>query len=128
MPPTIFISQLLGPVLMLIGLHFVINKSWYVKMKKSNYETIVRLIGFAELPVGIAIVLNHNVWEFTSAGIITTFGWLMILEGSMELLLPPKKVQEIKAIMATRWVESFSFIIFVLGCYFTLRGYGIIEF
>jgi hypothetical protein len=46
------------------------------------------LLGLFNLPLGLAIVLGHNVWVWDIPVVVTLAGWVMILKSVVYLLFP----------------------------------------
>ncbi|MFH1326220.1 MAG: hypothetical protein ABIH48_02010 [Candidatus Falkowbacteria bacterium] len=80
--------------------------------------------GALDLIVGLLIVLQHNIWSADWVGLITLFGWLALIEGTVLLLFPKGYV---------KWVEKFSdnainvivFIGLLIGIYLTYMGFTV---
>jgi hypothetical protein len=51
-------------------------------------ETGVVLSGLFHLPVGLVVVLGHNVWVWGIPVVVTSAGWVMILKSAAYLLFP----------------------------------------
>jgi uncharacterized protein YjeT (DUF2065 family) len=80
--------------------------------------------GATALVVGIAIVLNHNVWTPDWRSVISAIGWISIAKGVIRILFPGVGPQ-----MAAGYVEQPSFlriggiVIAVLGAWLSFEGY-----
>ena len=86
---TLFLSQLIGPVLAIVGLSFILRRNEMMTLIKQlvKNNVILWVYGMAELTAGIAIVMYHNEWNSVAAFIISLLGWGMILEGSFGVLV-----------------------------------------
>jgi hypothetical protein len=51
-------------------------------------ETGALLLATFNLPVGLAVVLGHNVWVWDIPVVVTLAGWVMVLKSVVYLLLP----------------------------------------
>jgi hypothetical protein len=85
-----YLAKLIGPVLLAIGAGMVLNGSIYHAMGDqflSSYAFIY-LSGLLALPLGIAIVLAHNVWVANWRVLITLFGWVAMIGGIFRIVYP----------------------------------------
>lgn len=90
METSIFLAQLIGPVLALMGV--------FVAMHRARVEAIGRevlrspalllMAGLLALVPGLAIVLTHNIWAADWRAVITLLGWTMLVAGTARILLP----------------------------------------
>ncbi|MGH6728211.1 MAG: hypothetical protein ACREB8_16960 [Pseudolabrys sp.] len=95
MPTSRYLAKLIGPVLLAIGLGLLLNTQQFRTMGEqflSSYA-LIYLSGLLALPVGIAIVLAHNVWTPDWRAIITVLGWLAIIGGVARIVFPQFVVQ-----------------------------------
>lgn len=125
---TLFLSQLIGPILLLLGVSFGLNKKfysdWFKKMDKD--DAFLFMAGIVESTAGIAIILGHNLWGSAAEIIISFLGWAMILEGSLCLLALKKFPKGIMNHMMKSMPQliSLSAIVMILaGAYLSYLGY-----
>ena len=92
-PLTILIAKFVGPVVLAVGLGIFFSKNYYTKVYRQleNETLAVLMSGIGILIAGIAIVLNHNIWNTFMAGVISFIGWASILKGVL-LIAAPKTV------------------------------------
>jgi len=90
MATSIFLARLLGPILVVFGLAFVINRKGYTAMAAEFVASraLVYLAGAAALVIGLSIVLTHNVWAADWRVIITLLGWVSLAAGVVRLMFP----------------------------------------
>jgi uncharacterized protein YjeT (DUF2065 family) len=64
MQASIFLAQLLGPLLLLPGVGILINPRVFrtIAQEVVRSTTLLYLFGLIDFAAGLAIVLNHNVW------------------------------------------------------------------
>jgi hypothetical protein len=124
---TVFLSRLIGLYCVFISLSMMAHKQATV----TALDDIIRnpgallMAGILGLAAGLAVVLAHNVW---SGGVqpvlVTLFGWVALIKGSVLLFLPPKGV--------TGYMEAFHFeqlfyvyiaVTLVLGAVLTYLGF-----
>ena len=85
-----YLAKLIGPVFLAIGIGMLLNAPLYRVMGEQFLHSIplIYLSGLLALPVGIAIVLAHNVWEASWRVLITVFGWLAVIGGAVRIIVP----------------------------------------
>lgn len=90
MQTSIFLAQLVGPVLAMMGLFVVMHPTRVEAMGREVLEspTLLFLTGLLALVPGLAVVLTHNVWKADWRAIVTVLGWIMIVAGSARIFLP----------------------------------------
>jgi len=90
MQTSIFLAKLIGHVLAVMGLAVVVHPDRVRQMAREflEGEALIFLSGVITLPVGLAIVNTHNVWEAGWPVIITVFGWLAIFAGIARIAFP----------------------------------------
>ncbi len=85
---TLFLSRLIGPICLLLGISFAIQHKfymdWFKNIKKNG--AFLFLIALVETTVGLAVVISHNLWTSAPEIIISFLGYGMILEGTLVLL------------------------------------------
>jgi hypothetical protein len=90
MQTSIFLAKLLGPFFLIVGVSVLINARAFHTIADEfiRNPALVFLTGLMVLPVGLAIVLTHNVWVSNWPVLITILGWLTIVSGALRLLVP----------------------------------------
>lgn len=126
METSLFLAQLIGPVLIVIGLGLLLKKTEFREMATDflSSRALIFVSGLLTLVAGLAIVLTHNVWEFNWPVIITILGWLSVFGGVFRILFPDS-VQSVGTSMldkpATMTVSGA--IQIVLGLWLSYVGY-----
>jgi len=125
---TLFLSQLIGPIVLLMGLSFWVNRSFYMDLfkKLENNSAFIFFDGLVEPTVGLAIVLNHNYWGNLNEVIITLFGWLMLFEGALILLGTKASVKAAMKSMSKSMdslLSGMSVACVLIGAYLAWMGY-----
>lgn len=85
-----FIAGLIGPTLVAVAISILINGGMVADMvsqMSANYSLLF-ISGVITLPVGLAIVIGHNVWRGWPA-VITVFGWLAVIAGVLRIIFAP---------------------------------------
>jgi uncharacterized protein YjeT (DUF2065 family) len=85
-----FLAKLIGPVCIVGGLGMLFNTTTYRAMfeRALHDHMLIYLFGVIALTIGLAIVILHNDWKWHWPVIITVFGWLAVLGGTVRMLAP----------------------------------------
>ena len=126
MQTSIFLAKLMGPMLFAMGLFVVLRRERMRRVVREflDSETLIFLSGVITLPVGIAIVISHNVWEANWRVLITLFGWIVILAGIARLAFP-----DLMKMVGNTMLEKGYFttlpgaVMAVLGAFLSYQGY-----
>ena len=80
MQTSVFLARLIGPVMLVIGLAVFANQRAFRDMAEEFLASraLMFLSGLLIMPVGLAIVLTHNIWTADWRVLITLFGWLNV--------------------------------------------------
>jgi len=90
MQTSIFLAKLMGPVFLAMGAGMLLNGAIFHPMAEqylSSYAFIY-ISGLLALPLGIAILLAHNVWAPDWRVLITLLGWVMMIGGVFRIVYP----------------------------------------
>ncbi len=87
---TFFLAQLWGPTLLAIGTGVFVSRKYYLKTYRDlQKETLaVLLFGMVAIPVGIAHIHAHNVWDTVPEAVISLLGWGTLLKGLLFAIAP----------------------------------------
>lgn len=114
-PASLFLAQLLGLYLLLIGILMMIRRKFFIHAVHDYIESraLRFVIPAIELIAGLALVLKHPVWSWSPATAITIVGWLMVLEPLAYFMIPEKRL--------TKWLNAMNTeTMYVLGGLFSL--------
>ena len=86
---TTLLAQIIGPTLAAAAIGFLLHPKFYKKIIKDfeTHEGITYFTGIIVMILGLIVVLNHNVWEFSSAGLVTLLGWSSLVKGAIFLIV-----------------------------------------
>src|ERR1700687_1938444 len=126
MSTSLFLARLIGPVMLVVGLAVFANQRAFRDMSEEFMASraLLFLGGLLVMPVGLAIVLTHNIWTTDWRVLITLFGWLTTIGGALTPLAPMFVVQIGRAMLKRSHFTSISGAIpVVLGLLFCFFGY-----
>ncbi len=127
MQRSIYLARLIGPVLVAISLGMLLNGPVYrVVIDQGLHSPImIYFSGVLIMPVGIALVLAHNVWKGDWRLIITILGWLCTFGGAARIIFP-QFVMTVGASLFNQpaFLVFAGFTVLVLGAVLSYFGYG----
>lgn len=125
MDVSIFLAKLLGIYLLIVGVAYFFRREFFREVIRDFYNSpaLIAISSVLNLIIGLLIVLNHNVWEFSWKVVITIIGYLSIVKGIMHLYFP-----EYGKKLSTKFVENDIFVYsgvisLALGVYLLYHGY-----
>jgi len=126
MQTSVFLARLIGPVMLVIGLAVFANQRAFRDMAEEFLASpaLLFLSGLLVMPMGLAIVLTHNIWAADWRVLITLFGWLNAVGGVVRLIAPAWVMQTGRAMLRRpAFVPVAAAIWVVLGSLFCLFGF-----
>jgi hypothetical protein len=125
MSTSVFIARLIGPVMLVIGLAVLANQRAFREMAEEFLASraLLFLSGLIIMPVGLAIVLTHNIWAADGRVMITLFGWVNLIGGAARLCAPEYVMQSGRAMLKRpRFIPVAAAVWVVAGSLFCLFG------
>ena len=126
MSTSVFIARLIGPVMLVIGLAVFANPRGFREMAEEFLASraLMFLSGLLIMPVGLAIVLTHNIWAADGRVMITLFGWLNAIGGAVRLVAPAYVIDAGRAMLKRPYfIPAAAAIWVVAGLLFCLFGF-----
>ena len=126
MSNSLFLARLIGPVMLVVGLAVFTNPRGFREMAEEFLASraLMFLSGLIIMPVGIAIVLTHNIWTADWRVAITVFGWLCAIGGALRLFGPLFVVKAGHTMLRQPYFTPVAAAIWVvLGLLFCFFGY-----
>ena len=127
MEASIFLAQLIGPVMLAMGLFVAFNPERISRVGREvlDSDALLMISGAITLPAGLAIVLTHNLWLADWRVLITLIGWIMVVAGVARLMLPGF-MQRIGASMLDRPLVTGvpGALMALIGAYLAYRGFS----
>jgi hypothetical protein len=124
---SLFLAKILGAVFTAFSVAGLMRpKIISDALRDFDHESFARLIaGCAGIGVGIAVILQHNVWAWDYRGLITLFGWTALLKGVSYLLIPKQAVNFTKSMMKSKsQMQVFLGATLLIGLYLLYSGFG----
>jgi hypothetical protein len=126
METSILLAKLMGPMLLVLGLFVAFNPAQMRRIGREflDSDALIFLSGVITLPVGLAIVVTHNVWVADWPVVITLFGWIAIAAGIARIALPGplKRIGE-TMLDKTSLTTIPGVLMAMLGGYLAIQGY-----
>jgi len=123
---TMMLASYIGPILLVLGLGFLVSKDYYRKVyKRLDDETLAMyLITILMLVFGLFVVTNHNLWGSLEEVIVSVIGWGTLIKGII-LGIAPRHFEK----LGEKWVtagliNAYGVIMVVVGAYLTLGAFG----
>ena len=126
MTTSVFLARLIGPVMLVIGIAVLVNQHEFRDMAEEFLASraLLFLSGLLLMPMGLAIVLTHNVWSADWRVLITLFGWLNVIGGAVRLLAPDWIMQTGRTMLRRPGFVTIAAAIWIaLGLLFCLFGF-----
>lgn len=125
MQTSIFLAQLIGPVLVVAAIGLLLNAAVFRAMSEEilRNRPLLFISGVLTMTAGLAIVLNHNVWAADWRVILTVFGWAATVGGASRIVLPQQVKRVGEAMLdRTSWVAHAGGVVWLIFglvlCYF----------
>ena len=126
MDTSIFLAKLVGPMMLVMGLFVVFNPERIRRVGREflDSEALIFMSGVITLPVGLAIVVTHNVWEANWRVLITLIGWIAVLAGIARLALPDAMKTLGEAMLEKTFMTTVpGALMAIIGVYLSYHGY-----
>lgn len=126
MESSILLAKLVGPMMLVLGLFVTFRPERMRRIGREflNSEALIFISGVITLPVGLAIVVTHNVWTADWRGLITLIGWIFVLAGLARIALPDamKSVGE-RMLEKPALLAAPGALMALVGAYLAWQGY-----
>lgn len=122
-----FLAKIMGLVMAVFALSGLARPEVIREaIRDFSHESFTRLVvGCLAIGVGIAIILSHNIWEFSWLGLVTLFGWTAFFKGFF-YLVAPNRIHAFTRRMLGNHEQLRVFLIacLSLGLYLAAKGFG----
>lgn len=126
---SLLLFQIIGPIFLVLGLGLLFNRSHYTKAWQEFWhekDTPINVLSAMFMMVlGLLVVLNHNVWEWSVDVIPTIMGWGLVIKGAWWILCPRSLKMFLHAV--SNQISAFMLVdgllAVVVGGYLVYLGY-----
>jgi len=126
METTLFLAQVIGIVALAKAVALFVKRDELKSLVNDllGSRALLFVLSALELIGGLAIILNHNIWEGGVAIAITIIGWMMVLEGLAFYILPSKSVAPLVRSLNNKSLYKIgSIVALVVGIWFVHFGF-----
>lgn len=127
MDVTVLLAKVLGLFLTIVGAAIMLRRHYFLPVFGSYPEQrLTRAVAsLAQLLAGLFLVVMHNRWSPLPAAVITTIGWMALIEALIYLLLPDERVARfIGTFSKPSWYVFGGGLAVVTGAYLAAFGFG----
>ena len=122
---SIFLAKLIGLYLLIVSLLWLLRRKEFEAGCKDivSSKGLMSVTGVFNIVFGLAIVLDHTVWEWNCQGLITLIGYIMIVKGVARFAFPQAEKKFATRVMTKG--TGLAFVIMLLaGAYLTYCGFS----
>jgi hypothetical protein len=123
---TTVLAQIIGPTIAAAAIGFLLHPKFYEKIIKDfeKHEGITYFTGIIVMILGLIVVLNHNIWEWSAAGLVTFFGWSSLVKGATFLVVPNFLFKISHSMLRNKTlIQAAMVIMLVIGSQLIYTGY-----
>ncbi len=127
MDSSIWIAKLLGPVLLILGIHMMNSPQRLQKTTEKFLadDALIFISGVLAMVAGLSIINSHNVWAWDWRGLITLFGWAFFISGAARIVLPQLTTSVGVSMMDRPLMTRIMGLIWaIFGLVILYKGYG----
>ena len=117
MEMSLLLMKLFAVGALVAGLGMLLNHKYYQKVFTDlvKDKKCIFFLAWTILILGLAIVLQHNIWVWEWKVAVTLLGWIMMVKGAF-LILFPNTIDAFKNAYKPAWVLVFA------GAFYTAIG------
>jgi uncharacterized membrane protein HdeD (DUF308 family) len=95
MQHAMMVASIFGPFLFILGFWMLVYQENMMKVLNSmkNSPVSFYLVGAINLFLGLVVVNEYNVWDWTPPLLVTLLGWFLIVRGLLALFVPQSFVK-----------------------------------
>lgn len=126
---SLYLAQVIGLYLMIGGVVIMLRRSYLIPVVGTFIEErLTRFIwASVELMAGLFFVVGYQDWSSLHGSILTVFGWMLLLEGIMYMVLPDAYVKKFfKVINVRGFYVAGGILSLVVGMYLAGVGFGLL--
>ena len=122
---TLLVSQLAGPILVVMGLGFLLNLKFFLGVYKDFGKSpmMTLLLGMMTMLLGLLIVMRHNLWSTPAEVIVSIIGWGALVK-SVGFIVAPKLLAKLSNAIANKSLIAVAAVgILIVGGYLNWVAY-----
>jgi len=126
--PSFIIAQILGPAYVVIGMGLLLNTANFQRILEdvSVSPAFAYLAGLLALIFGLVILVFHHAWNTDWTLIVTLFGWLALIKGSLLVTYPGVVLRFSQRVLARSVTfRAWAIVLLVLGLFLSVKGYAL---
>ena len=126
MATSVLLAKLVGPMMLVLGLFVTFNPERIRRIGREflDSDALIFMSGVITLPVGLAIVVTHNVWAADWRALITLIGWIAVIAGTARLALPDAMKTVGEAMLEKPlMIAAPGALMAIIGGYLSWQGY-----
>ncbi len=126
MENSVYLAQLLGPVFAFMGLAFAFRLNDLPGMIKEfgKNKGLIYFSSITMMVAGMAMVLAHNVWEWSWVLIVTILGWSILVKGALYAAVPGAMLKMAAKMAKMKWIFVLAVVMWLgFGLCLTYYGY-----
>ena len=127
MDTSITLAQIIGPLLLVIGIGVMLNPAHYANMTKNFLENpaLYYFSGALAFVIGMLIIIFHNLWVADWRVAITIIGWISLTKGIIRIVLPMKGAKYAdKFVQSTGALNAGAVLLLIFGGWVSYQGFG----
>jgi len=125
MDTTVFLAQLWGPAVLLVGIGMFLSRAHYAAVYRNIGSEALAVLIFAmgSIALGVLQVTTHNLWNTTPQIIVSLLGWGLLIKGSLFALVPKFGDRMGDWAADTKLIPIAGAFMLIIGIYLTWIGF-----
>ena len=122
---TLYLSKILGPLFLVLGVGFLVSQAHYADLFKALAKRpgVLFLIAIIELTVGLVLVINHPYVDSPVAVLITIMAWGAVIEGALILIWTRPYMRMTLRLLSPQLIMFGAVLGIIIGMYLSWFGY-----
>lgn len=124
---SIYLAQIIGPSLGILGLGIVLNSKLYLRVYKDfkKEPLTLMMLAIALISLGISILLKHFIWTSLADSLVSMIGLALLFKGVFLAILP-KTFQKLSELVISKNLLILGGLIWLIaGAYLSWVAYFI---
>lgn len=121
------LGAIIGPLLVVVGVGTLLNRAHYARMISTFLENaeLYYFSGALAFVIGMAMVINHNLWVSDWRVAITIIGWLSLIKGATRILMPAAGKKVARSFAEPGWALLVSgALLIAVGAWLSFRAFA----